>query len=225
VHPDCFPTPAGFGGLTDFAAEDIDGDGDRDMIIERFHPDYSPGRYFQILRQVAPRQFVDESASRISMDTSLEAVDFFRVQDINGDGFLDIFVDDKFWSPVTCPERRLMGCGYAWTNNGQGVFTPYFGAKSSQWSRQPADRRSRCWLRPAAATPGASLIVTRLRTSAARPGRLSPDLLCLHRYHHITADASLGFGFTSLCRLEAQLRAVQLPASLLTVLHRRSEYC
>ena len=116
-----FPLPAGYGTLLDVAAEDIDGDGDRDVIIYRTTDGYSGGRYFQIMRQVAPRQFVDETASRISMDPSLALVafDFFRAQDINGDGHLDIFVDDK--SFVSKGE-------YAWTNNGQGVFAPYFGA-------------------------------------------------------------------------------------------------
>ena len=115
-----FPLPVGYGTVLDFAAEDIDGDGDKDAIIHRTTNGYLGGRYFQILRQVAPRQFVDETASRISIDTSTTtaAFDSFRVQDINGDSYLDIFVDDK----------GLVSKGeYAWTNNGQGVFAPYFG--------------------------------------------------------------------------------------------------
>lgn len=114
-----FPLPAGYGGVLDFAAEDIDGDGDKDVIIHRQLIGNTPGRYFQILRQFAPRQFADETASRISMDTSPATApfDFFRVQDINGDGYVDIFIDDK--SFVSKGE-------YAWTNDGEGVFAPYF---------------------------------------------------------------------------------------------------
>ena len=114
------PKAPGNGGVLDFAAEDIDGDGDRDMIISRF-PDFfaTNGRYFQILRQVSPRQFVDETASRITMNTNVEAFDYFRVQDINGDGSLDIFIDDRHFASIG---------EYAWTNNGQGVFAPYSGA-------------------------------------------------------------------------------------------------
>ena len=113
------PKLAGFGGVLDFAAEDIDRDGDRDLIIDRF-PDFflTNSRYFQILRQVAPRQFVDETAPRMVMNANQPGIDFIRVQDINGDNSPDIFVDD----------RSLVAAGdYAWTNNGQGAFAPYTG--------------------------------------------------------------------------------------------------
>jgi hypothetical protein len=113
------PKPAGNGGALDFAAEDIDGDGDRDLIVDRVRDYYTPdGRYIQILRQVAPRQFVDETASRMTMNVDQPGIDFIRVQDIDGNGSVDIFVDNKGLAMVG---------EYAWTNDGHGVFAPYQG--------------------------------------------------------------------------------------------------
>ncbi len=113
------PKPAGNGGVLDFAAEDIDHDGRRDVIISRFADNFAVNnRYFQILRQVSPRQFSDETASRITMNTNLESFAFLRVQDINGDGSPDLFADNKYFASVG---------EYAWTNNGAGVFAPYSG--------------------------------------------------------------------------------------------------
>jgi hypothetical protein len=53
------------------------------------------------------------------MNTGERWIDYIRVQDINGDGHPDIFVDDKDF---------ISRGDYAWTNNGQGVFAPYSGA-------------------------------------------------------------------------------------------------
>ena len=113
------PKPAGNGGVLDFAVEDINNDGIRDLIISRFADNFAVNnRFFQILRQASARQFIDETASRITMNTAIESFDFFRVQDINGDAAPDIFIDNKAFQSVG---------EYAWTNNGQGVFVPYAG--------------------------------------------------------------------------------------------------
>ena len=113
------PTVANWQIVLDYAAEDIDGDGRRDLIINRVGsvPVYV-GRYFQILRQTAPRVFVDETATRISMNTTQEWIDYIRVQDLDGDRDLDIFIDDKDF---------ISKGYYAWINNGLGVFAPYTG--------------------------------------------------------------------------------------------------
>lgn len=113
------PKLAGFGGVLDFAAEDIDRDGDRDLIVDRFPDSFvTNSRYFQILRQVSPRQFADETATRMTMASNQPGVDFIRVQDINGDAWPDIFVDN----------RALAEAGeFAWANDGSGAFAPYFG--------------------------------------------------------------------------------------------------
>ncbi len=114
------PKPAGLGGVLDFAVEDIDNDGRRDIIVSRFSDFFAVNdRYFQILRQISSRQFADETAARITMNFAIEAFDFFRVQDFNGDDALDIFIDDRHFASIG---------EYAWINNGQGVFTPYAGS-------------------------------------------------------------------------------------------------
>jgi predicted extracellular nuclease len=113
------PSVATWGIVLDYAAEDIDGDGRRDLVLNRTgSQDVYVGRYFQILRQTAPRVFVDETGARISMDTTQEWVDYIRVQDLDGDDDLDIFLDDKDF---------VTKGAYAWINNGAGVFAPYTG--------------------------------------------------------------------------------------------------
>ncbi|OGT58409.1 MAG: hypothetical protein A3E01_19465 [Gammaproteobacteria bacterium RIFCSPHIGHO2_12_FULL_63_22] len=106
--------------VMDFAVEDIDGDGGRDLVVLRTgeSPFYT-GRAIQIVRQGAPRQFTDETGARMTMDTSQGWFDFLRVQDVNGDRKLDIFMDDA---------NSQYNGQYAWSNNGQGVFTNYTGA-------------------------------------------------------------------------------------------------
>ncbi len=114
------PEMAGKGIVMDFAMEDIDGDGRRDVVALRTgeSPFYT-GRAIQIVRQVAPRQFTDETGARMTMDTSLGWFDFLRVQDVNGDQKLDIFMDDA---------NSQYNGQHAWSNNGQGVFATYVGA-------------------------------------------------------------------------------------------------
>jgi hypothetical protein len=116
-------------GITlDFAVEDIDGDGDRDVIVDRTgSTNLYQGRYIQILRQTASRTFVDETATRIVFDGTLLPLDYIRLQDINGDGSVDLFTDDR---------NDIASAQYAWTNNGQGVFSPYTGPVSPSNGRR-----------------------------------------------------------------------------------------
>jgi len=109
------PPLTAWGTVLDYAAEDIDGDGLKDLIINRTNG-YS-GRYIQIIRQTLSRQFTDETSSRITMDCTLTWFDYIRVQDFDGDGKPDIFKDGKEFACGEC----------AWRNIGQGFFLPYFG--------------------------------------------------------------------------------------------------
>jgi hypothetical protein len=117
------PGVSGWEIVWDFAADDLDGDGLRDVIVYRVPSDPGDnGRYFQILRQTDLRNFVDETSTRISMDTAEPALDFIRTQDLDGDGDLDLFIDDRDY---------VAKGDYAWINNGAGVFAPYTGAVTS----------------------------------------------------------------------------------------------
>jgi hypothetical protein len=114
------PTMPGKGIVMDFAVDDVDGDGLRDLVVLRTgeSPFYS-GRALQVLRQWAPRAFADETGARMTMDTTSGWLDFVRLQDMDGDQHPDIFVDNA---------NEQYGGQYAWRNNGQGVFAPYVGA-------------------------------------------------------------------------------------------------
>lgn len=108
-------------GITlDFAIEDIDHDGLRDVVVLRTGSTaIYVGSYIQVLRQASPRVFVDETAARFGSNAQIDGFDYIRLQDFNGDGFVDLLVDDKF----------DVGSGhYAWTNDGNGVFSPHAGA-------------------------------------------------------------------------------------------------
>jgi hypothetical protein len=111
------PMPDAYIDSLDYAAEDIDRDGRRDIIVN--WADFQDKRYLQVLRQASPRVFVDETATRMAMNTALRTMDYIRAQDVNGDGHVDVFIDDK--QDVETGE-------YAWTNNGNGVFAPYSGS-------------------------------------------------------------------------------------------------
>ena len=114
------PGLASWAIVNDYAAEDFDGDGDRDMVLNRTgQTPFYTGRYLQVLRQSAPRVFVDETGTRLSMNTNRFWTDYIRVQDINGDQIVDLFLDEK---------NESFNGEYAWTNNGQGVFSNYTGA-------------------------------------------------------------------------------------------------
>ncbi len=132
------PSIEGWDAVVDFAAEDIDSDGFKDLIINRTgSTNFYVGRYIQILRQAASRTFSDESASRITMNTTQGWMYWLRVQDINGDGHVDIFIDDKHGQITMCPmdyngDGRIdvyASClgQYAWLNDGNGNFSPFTG--------------------------------------------------------------------------------------------------
>jgi hypothetical protein len=101
--------------VLDFDAEDLDGDGVRELVLTRTaaHPFYQ-GYYFQILEQ-NDGEFTDVSL-RIGPDkaawegAAATWVAWVTLRDFNGDGFRDIVVPDK--------SRALI-----YLNDGQGYFS------------------------------------------------------------------------------------------------------
>jgi hypothetical protein len=89
------------GVVLDFDAEDIDGDGDRDLVVTRTGDGkgtlgFYQGYYLQILENVGDRQFTDQTAQKIVAGSNSSGgwFDWIRLHDQNGDGHLDIVVDN-----------------------------------------------------------------------------------------------------------------------------------
>ena len=91
-----------WGEVLDFDAEDLDGDGDLDIVVNRSsggcETQYK-GFYVQVLRNEGNRTFSDATSSMIVNGSSSEGVwlDWLRIQDINGDGRPDLIADNAFW--------------------------------------------------------------------------------------------------------------------------------
>lgn len=113
------PTLSGKGIVMDFALDDINNDGLRDLVVLRTgETPFYTGRALQVIRQFEPRRFSDETAGRMTMDTTQGWLDYIRLQDMDGDQYPDIFVDNA--------NEKYNG-EYAWRNNGGGGFTPWVG--------------------------------------------------------------------------------------------------
>ena len=113
------PAVASFGAIMDFDAEDIDGNGSRDLVINRTRDgDDGPGmgfyqgRTLQLLRHDGNRGFTDITGTNVDFPGGDADLWFpwIRLQDRNIDGFVDIASDD-------------MGDGVIFHNDGNGVFT------------------------------------------------------------------------------------------------------
>ena len=98
--------------------EDLDGDGTRDVLLTPTggtsggsDSNFYVGYYFQILSGDGNRRFSDETGSRFAFnDTAGEWIVWIRLQDVNNDGAIDIFVSDR-------------ARGLAWVNDGNGNFS------------------------------------------------------------------------------------------------------
>jgi len=116
------PVSSPMGALSSFHAEDIDGDGDRDLVINRTRDGddgnglvYGVGRTTQLLSNNGDRIFTDITSTNIDNpggDTD-EWFPWLRVQDFDGDGDIDIRPDNA----------RL---GFEYNNDGTGNFTKVF---------------------------------------------------------------------------------------------------
>jgi len=112
------PTVEGFEIITDIDAEDIDSDGDRDIILARVS---SPGQYgfyeryyIQILENKGDNTFLDKSTERISDNEANNWRHWIHLQDLDNDGDIDIYYEEN--------DGQWQG-NLKWLNNGQGVFT------------------------------------------------------------------------------------------------------
>ena len=112
------PAVASFGAILDIEAEDLDSDGDRDLVINRTRDgDDGPGmgfyngRWTQLVLHDGSRGFSD-GTGRIDdagNDTDMW-FPWMRIEDVDGDGSPDIVPDDR-------------STGYVYLNDGAGSFT------------------------------------------------------------------------------------------------------
>ena len=111
------PKVTGNGVVRDIDAGDIDGDGDKDLVVTRTGDgtgdlNFYQGFYLQLLEQLGARRFADVTGSALPdhRDPEAASINWLRVYDTDGDGDLDILVDD-YWSR-----------GLLWENDGSGRF-------------------------------------------------------------------------------------------------------
>ncbi len=89
---------SGYGTVLDFEAQDLDGDGDLDVVINRTgggNSNFYVGRRIQLLMNSGGRTFTDETSQIDNPGQDNEVwFPWIRVQDIDKDGDLDIFSDN-----------------------------------------------------------------------------------------------------------------------------------
>ena len=107
----------GNGVVLDIDAGDIDGDGDKDLVVTRTGDgtgalEFYQGYHLQLLEQRGARRFNDVTAAALPDHRGPEAgsITWVRIYDTDGDGDLDILVDD-YWPG-----------GFLWENDGSGRF-------------------------------------------------------------------------------------------------------
>ena len=110
------PAVRGHGIIVDIDVADTDGDGDKDVVLNRAGDDHGPGwyrgYYVQLLEQTGTRSFSDRT-TLLHHNRNAEAdwITWLRIADIDKDGDPDVFADEA--------SRRLI-----WKNNGLGEFHP-----------------------------------------------------------------------------------------------------
>lgn len=111
------PPVSGFGVVVDINFIDYDGDGKTDVLITRtgdgkLEQGYYKGYYLQLLKNTGDNKFEDVTKTALQNNADQGAkrwINIIRIQDVDGDGDLDITTDDKLY-------------GLSWINN-NGVFS------------------------------------------------------------------------------------------------------
>ena len=109
------PTIENYKIAVDFDSEDIDGDGDRDIIVNRVSDgDGIYGFYnrytIQILENRGDRKFIDKSSEKITNNSGNGWHEWIHLQDLDHDSDIDIYYEGND------------GPHLKWLNNGQGIF-------------------------------------------------------------------------------------------------------
>ena len=105
------PAVPGQDTVVDIDADDLDGDGVRDIVVTRTGggDNFYQGYYIQLIRGLGNREFVDATVNVKDAQSSDPWIDWIRLQDFDGDGHRDIVVDDA-------------AVGVIWLNDGTGRF-------------------------------------------------------------------------------------------------------
>ena len=101
------------GIIVDIDVGDLDGDGNQDIVLNRTTQDpFYSGFYIQIISGVGNRSFSDASGQSIDVGARENGnwIVWLRLVDINGDGHLDVTVDDP----------GDAGVEFSWLNDGSG---------------------------------------------------------------------------------------------------------
>ncbi|MEX2345561.1 MAG: VCBS repeat-containing protein [Balneolaceae bacterium] len=109
------PAFTNFGTILDIEAEDVEGDGDRDLIIQRVgggNDNFYAGGKIQLLIHDGNRGFTDKTQQFENPDDDFASWNtaWLRGQDIDSDGDIDFFFDDR-------------NMGVVYINDGNGNFT------------------------------------------------------------------------------------------------------
>lgn len=100
-----------FGIIVDIDAEDIDGDGDNDIILNRVGSVvFYEGFYIQILENNGERLFSDNTSESMPDNQGDDWRTWIHIQDLNNDGMLDVYTNTEHFINLR------------WFNNGAGVF-------------------------------------------------------------------------------------------------------
>ena len=106
------PKVEGQGVVVDIDVGDLDGDGNKDIVVNRTASEpFYDGHYIQVISGLGNRMFSDTTSQSIAYaaDTTGRWIIWLRLVDVNGDGHLDILVDGS-------PNKF----GWTWLNDGAG---------------------------------------------------------------------------------------------------------